>query len=227
MIAMAEMEKKVYKSCCDWIVTLQPVEGTITNIDRNSVVDPRYAKFRGDKFMVVGIEHKYDPTLTTESVTSSGYYKESLVYRVGEIVTVEDFDNDLNNICSTGIHFFLTKEAAFSYEMPTEEYLKQLSGHRITYHDNGHKDTEAVYENGVRCGPYIVYHPNGVKGFEATFENGKPCGRRTIYRGDGSKQAECHYENGKLCGSYAEFNEDGSYGVQKFYAEDMLVAEQV
>lgn len=39
----------------------------------------------------------------------------SFVYRVGEIVRVDDFDEDRWNECSTGIHFFITRDEAVSY----------------------------------------------------------------------------------------------------------------
>lgn len=39
----------------------------------------------------------------------------SFVYRVGEIVRVDDFDEDRWNECSTGIHFFITRDEAVNY----------------------------------------------------------------------------------------------------------------
>lgn len=40
----------------------------------------------------------------------------SFVYRVGEIVRVDDFDEDRWNECSTGIHFFVTRDEAVNYK---------------------------------------------------------------------------------------------------------------
>ena len=37
------------------------------------------------------------------------------IYRVGEIVSVDDFDEDRRNECSTGIHFFITRQEAVDY----------------------------------------------------------------------------------------------------------------
>ena len=37
------------------------------------------------------------------------------VYRVGEIVRVDDFDENRWNECSTGIHFFITRDEAVEY----------------------------------------------------------------------------------------------------------------
>ena len=42
-------------------------------------------------------------------------YDKSFVYRVGETVEVEDFDEDRWNECSTGIHFFITRAEAVNY----------------------------------------------------------------------------------------------------------------
>ena len=39
----------------------------------------------------------------------------SFVYRKGERVTADSFDTDRWNVCSHGIHFFLTKEEAIAY----------------------------------------------------------------------------------------------------------------
>ena len=37
------------------------------------------------------------------------------IYKVGEIVSVDDFDNDRWNECSTGIHFFINFQEAVNY----------------------------------------------------------------------------------------------------------------
>jgi len=39
----------------------------------------------------------------------------NFVYEVGKIVKVEDFDDDRWNECSTGIHFFITRQEAINY----------------------------------------------------------------------------------------------------------------
>ena len=42
-------------------------------------------------------------------------YDLSFIYRVGEIVSVNDFDENRFNDCAPGIHFFIDKEAAINY----------------------------------------------------------------------------------------------------------------
>jgi hypothetical protein len=39
----------------------------------------------------------------------------NFIYRVGETVTVDNFDEDRWNECSTGIHFFITRKEAVDY----------------------------------------------------------------------------------------------------------------
>ena len=45
------------------------------------------------------------------------FHDKSFVYKVGEIVEVKDFDENRWNECSTGIHFFLTREEAVKYQI--------------------------------------------------------------------------------------------------------------
>ena len=42
-------------------------------------------------------------------------FDNDFIYRVGETVSVEDFDDNRWHECSTGIHFFISREAAVSY----------------------------------------------------------------------------------------------------------------
>lgn len=40
---------------------------------------------------------------------------ENFIYKVGETVSVSDFDENRWNECSTGIHFFITRDEAVRY----------------------------------------------------------------------------------------------------------------
>ena len=42
-------------------------------------------------------------------------FSDDFVYRKGETVEVEDFDDDRFNECSSGIYFFITREEAEAY----------------------------------------------------------------------------------------------------------------
>ena len=47
--------------------------------------------------------------------TAYSYYDRNFQYTVGQTVIVDDFDEDRWNECSTGVHFFITREEAIDY----------------------------------------------------------------------------------------------------------------
>ena len=42
-------------------------------------------------------------------------YDSSFVYRIGEVASVENFDEDRRNECAPGVHFFITRQEAVEY----------------------------------------------------------------------------------------------------------------
>ena len=42
-------------------------------------------------------------------------FDNDFIYKVGEIVKVENFDTNRWNECSSGIHFFITRDEAVNY----------------------------------------------------------------------------------------------------------------
>ena len=69
-------------------------------------------KCRCDKAKVLDIE---DINTGKKIEKTKSNYDPEFIYRVGEIITVDDFDDNRWNECSTGIHFFVNKEHALSY----------------------------------------------------------------------------------------------------------------
>ena len=70
-------------------------------------------KCRASKAKVVSITN-LDGTPTDIKEVSS-IYDRRFKYKVGETVEVDDFDTNRWNECSTGIHFFITREEAVNY----------------------------------------------------------------------------------------------------------------
>ena len=70
------------------------------------------AKCRCDKAKVLDIEN-IETEKKVNKVNSN--YDSNFIYRVGEIVSVDNFDNNRWNECTTGIHFFINKENAINY----------------------------------------------------------------------------------------------------------------
>ena len=70
------------------------------------------AKCRCDKAKVLDIENAY----TGEKIKAiKSDYNSEFIYKLGEIVTVDNFDDDRWNECSTGIHFFMNRDNAINY----------------------------------------------------------------------------------------------------------------
>ena len=102
-----------YKRCGDYIVTMKKLPDTICNESRKGIVDPLHAKFRADKLLVVSIEHK----LTGNKINriQNTTYHNQIWYEVSKEVSVTDYNQDLDEVCAPGIHYFLSRDAAFYY----------------------------------------------------------------------------------------------------------------
>lgn len=94
-----------YKKVGKYIVKLLIMEDS----KRNSATT---LKCRCDKAKVLDIE-KIDTGEKIESTPSD--YDINFIYKVGEIVKVDNFDENKWNECSTGIHFFMNKQNAIKY----------------------------------------------------------------------------------------------------------------
>ena len=70
-------------------------------------------KCRCSKAKVLAIENLDESESELKQVASS--YDDKFIYRVGETVEVENFDENRWNECSTGIHFFIARELAVKY----------------------------------------------------------------------------------------------------------------
>lgn len=68
-------------------------------------------KCRCDKALVVAI---YD-TNGNEVKSGTSSYDSKFHYEVGKVVSVDKFDENRWNECSTGIHFFMSKQEAIDY----------------------------------------------------------------------------------------------------------------
>jgi hypothetical protein len=91
-----------YKTCNNRIVTLEiPVGAIVYSINKG--------KCRTNRAKVLAID---DGELN--EVASD--WDDSFIYRIGEEKTIKDFDMMYNIECSTGIHFFRTKQEAEEYQ---------------------------------------------------------------------------------------------------------------
>lgn len=71
-------------------------------------------KCRASKVKVLSIENK-DGSIKYEKTYS--LWDISFEYKIEETIEINNFDKDRFNECSTGIHFFITREEAEEYDL--------------------------------------------------------------------------------------------------------------
>ena len=95
-----------FKKCEQYIVKLRITE----NAKRCSATS---RKCRCSEAEVLSITNMDGTTADITSISSN--YDPDFIYKVGEVVQVDDFDENRWNECSKGIHFFITREEAVNY----------------------------------------------------------------------------------------------------------------
>ena len=172
-----------YKSCGDYIVTMKKLPDTITNESRKGIVDPLHAKFRADKLLVVSIEHK-ETGERIDRIQNTSYKGNQIWYEVLKEASVIDYDPDPDQVCAPGIHYFLSRDAAFYWENPVED------GFYRSWYENGQKREECTYVNGMWHGIYQSWRNNGHKLEECTYVKGILNGHAKHWSMDGQRHSE-------------------------------------
>ena len=134
----------VYKACGKSIVTLQLLPDSVTNESREGVINPDYAKFRTNKAQVISM---IDPFTKEEITEDRSIYDPKFIYKIGKIVKVTTFDNDINEVCAPGIHYFKTYETAVSWYFRGKNIIPPDGTWRWWY-GNGQLKSEGTYKNG-------------------------------------------------------------------------------
>ena len=126
------MPQTVYKKGAnDTIIVLEIPVDAKTNEDRTGIVDPLYAKYRCDKAKVVRIYNQKtgeEQQETMNVISSQGTQK----YEVGKMITV-DYDENKNEVCSKGIHYYKTEDQAKMFNLEPKNY----TGTYKTWYENG------------------------------------------------------------------------------------------
>ena len=109
---------KFYPLCCPEsgdFIGWKKAEGKIVKLKITGKRSSAYMrKCRCSEAEVLAIEN-IDGTKAEKQIVNSDY-EPNFVYEVGKIVSVENFDEDRWNECSSGIHFFITRQEAVEYK---------------------------------------------------------------------------------------------------------------
>ena len=236
-------DKTVYKRCRNCIVMLEKLEDTLTNESRKNIVNKLYAKFRANKLLVkkiVNIRTLKELTEVTNFVYES-QFNNKLKYVVGQIVSVDNYDMNLETVCSQGIHYFLTLERAYYHcnntiknglflmwfddgqQLEKSNFIDgKLNGKHEKWHHNGQKNVDANYVNNKLDGKYEEWFETGQKKWEKTYVRGKLNGKCESWYENGQKETECDYIENKLKGKRESWYENGQKGIECNYIEGTL-----
>ncbi len=194
------------------IITLEIPKDALTNINRTSVAVKETAKYRANKVKVVKIEDKDGNTYP--DAVSGCFIGKFLEYRVGEILEEASYDTDIENVCSSGIHFFLERHVA-------EQYDLSLIDNRLlqTWHENGQKCAEGIFKNGKEEGVWTYWYDNGQKNYTGMFKNGKEEGVWKYWHYNGHKKAERIYKDGEKEGVWTFWYGSGQKKAEGIYKD--------
>jgi antitoxin component YwqK of YwqJK toxin-antitoxin module len=206
------------------LVTLEIPSDARTNITRCDIVNTQYAKHRCDRALVMSIEDSEGNRYCT--ATSSEYLKKQLVYTTGQIVHEPDYNLDPETVCGEGIHFFLNKEVALTYnildyakdnrvyqecdyksplKLEIQCVNKVPDGTAKSWHSNGNVAQEFNFSNGKLHGEYKRWYPNGQLSEQYMYKNDKVHGLYMKWNHTGTLILKCDYTDGILDGDYTEY----------------------
>jgi hypothetical protein len=167
-------------------------------------VDSNYAKFRCDKARVVDIVNFYNG-ITLDRDTS--FHRPNFVYRKGDIVSTY-YDPQINEVCSSRIHYFKTQDAAISWWYRQKDKHPK-NGVLTWWYDSGEKYRKLVYKERQLNGVRTFWYETGQKESECIFKDGKPDGVWTNWYKNGQKEDEGMYKMGRRDGVWNWFSPDG------------------
>ena len=116
-----ELINKFYPICCPEVgsfIAWKKVRGNlivkleVTETAKRSSAFGR--KCRCSEAKVLDIQN-LDGTSADNVTVAYSTYDSNFAYRVGEMVWVDNFDEDRKNECAPGIHFFITRQEAVEY----------------------------------------------------------------------------------------------------------------
>lgn len=216
----------VYKSCGLYIVVLEKLTDTITNEYLNC--NP-YAKYRGNKFLVKDIIHKFDKNVKNDHIMYSYCCNRMILYKIGKIVMSDNyyyFDclKELDTTrCIHEITYFLKIERAYYHSL---EKIK--NGEYLKWNDSGQLIVKCTYVNGFLNGKYLEWYNSGQKRISCNYIgsgllNGLLNGEYLEwYPVSDSTECEqlkiqCTYTNGLFVGTYLRWYKSGQIHSKRTY----------
>jgi antitoxin component YwqK of YwqJK toxin-antitoxin module len=134
-----------YKKCRNDRIVVLEILGE-TNEGRSNVVDRNHAKMRCSKALVLRIYDMHDESIEYDEAFGIHQYHVAFRYGVGEIVEPDSFNENIESVCTNGIHYFLSESTAYFYQFNCP---REFTGTHEKRHDNGAMNTRKEYVCGV------------------------------------------------------------------------------
>ena len=94
---------------------------------------------------VIRIYNMHDPEIEYEE--AFGIHDRSFKYKINKVVEpVDDFNDDQDEVCASGIHYFLSEEPAYYWEYWPDNGLYK------SWHENGQACAHFTYKEGWKTG---------------------------------------------------------------------------
>lgn len=177
----------VFKKCSDCIIVLQkPKSEFLCNEMRKDIYDPNFAKFRANRLFVKDIIHYKLKTHLSFLPHKNDCTK--IVYMINSCAKADKFESNLEEICTNGIHYFLTLEAAFYYELKTIK-----TGTVYEYYSNGRLKNEFNFKQNKKDGFQFEFAQNGTLLTHSTYNKGKRHGIQIVVIENVKKETLYYY----------------------------------
>lgn len=182
-----------------WIAELD-ITGKTTE-GRSNIKNPRFAKYRCSEAIVRRIWDVNEEWIEARK----GYsIHDGTKYEVGQIIKPDSYDPNLNNVCSHGIHYFLSVHAAMCYSS------RSKVGTHEKFHDNGQPRVKSKFVKKKLHGKYEEWYLNSTLKVKCTLRKGRYHGCYESFHSNGNRKTWCTYIKGKLHGVHAKWDKNGN-----------------
>lgn len=204
---------KGYASIGNYIIELE-IDTTIANNLNRKVVDKNHAKYRCEKAFVIKIYDKY----TEEEVSSvKDSHDPHFIYEKDKYIYVLNYDYNIDEVCTTGISFFLSKETAYFCNIIRSRII---TGEYKQWYHNGQLYEKCNFIDGKKEGSYERYYINGQSYEKYNYTNDKKNGPFESWYDNGQLCEKYNYINDEQCGPYIMWYDNGQIYEKSYYVND-------
>ena len=109
-----------------------------------------------------------------------------------------------------------------------QDSQKPYSGKTFKLYNNGNKDTDGNWKDGVMNGKWTYWYENGQKEYEKTYKDGKPLnGLQTYWYENGQMSFKGTFEYERPHGLVTKWYENGQKESEGTYMDGELISEKV